>query len=93
MDEASRRRFLTGTALAGLGLAAAFGRARPVAALSLEAPDAETASLYANRCSIDTTHRQMVAEALAKLEGERSPAEVEAVLSTMTCPFCGCRLG
>ena len=93
MDETSRRRFLTATALAGLGLAAAFGRARPVGALSLEPPDAEAASLYANRCSIDTTHRQLVAEVLATLEGERSPAEVEAVLSAMTCPFCGCRLG
>lgn len=93
MESTSRRRILAGTALGGVGLLLGLRRAKRASALSLEASDVEAASLYANRCSIDSTHRQLVAEALAKLEGERSPAEVEAMLSTMTCPFCGCRLG
>jgi hypothetical protein len=93
MEPTTRRRFLAGTALAGFGVAAGLGRTRPAGALSFEEPDAATAALYANRCSVDPVHRQLVSEVLARLDGKATPAEVEAVLSAATCPFCGCRLG
>lgn len=89
----SRRRFLAGTALAGVGFLAGTTRSGRTVALSLDPPDTEAAALYSDRCSADTTHARLVAEILAKLEGKARADEVAAALSGLSCPLCGCRLG
>jgi hypothetical protein len=94
MSSVSRRRFLSTTALGGLGAGAAL-LAGKSAAFTEKAMDAETHKLYANACGgpeAKAYHQQLLDEAKAQLPSDISNAEIEAALSALTCPICGCRL-
>ena len=91
----SRRRFLSTSALSGLGAGAALLAARQAAAFTQKPMDAETHKLYANACSGEEAkayHQQLLDEAKAQLSSGISDAEVEAAIAALTCPICGCRL-
>jgi hypothetical protein len=91
----SRRRFLSTTALGGLGAGAALLAARQAAAFTQKPMDAETHKLYANACSGEETkayHQQLLDEAKAQLPSGISDAEVETAIAALTCPICGCKL-
>jgi hypothetical protein len=91
----SRRHFLSTTAIAGLGAGAALLAGKPAAAFTQKPMDAETHKLYANACGSPETkayHQQLLAEAKAQLPSGISDAEIEAAISALTCPICGCKL-
>ena len=95
MSPLSRRRFLSTTALAGVGAGAVLLAGKPAAAFTQKPMDAETHKLYANACGgPDATayHQQLLAEAKAQLPSNISDAEIEAAIAALTCPICGCRL-
>ena len=95
MSPVSRRRFLSTTALSGLGAGAALLAARPATAFTQKPMDAETHKLYANACGAPEAkayHQQLLDEAKAQLPSGTSDADIEAALSALTCPICGCRL-
>ncbi len=91
----SRRRFLSNTALSGLGAGVALLTGKPAAAFTQKPMDAETHKLYANACGgpeATAYHQQLLTEAKAQLPSGISEGEIEAALSALTCPICGCRL-
>jgi len=91
----TRRRFLSTTALTGLGAGAALLAAKPSAAFTQKPMDTETHKLYANACGSPEAkayHQQLLVEAKAQLPSGISDAEIEAAISALTCPICGCRL-
>ena len=95
MSSLTRRRFLSTTALAGAGAGAVLLAGQQAAAFTQKPMDAETHKLYANACGgSDATayHRQILAEAKAKLPSGISDAEIESAMAALTCPVCGCRL-
>ncbi|MGH7124429.1 MAG: hypothetical protein ACREFI_08665 [Stellaceae bacterium] len=95
MSFVSRRRFLSTTALTGLGAGAALLAGKPAAAFTEKPMDAETHKLYANACGgpeAKTYHQQLLVEAKAQLPSGISDAEIEAALAALTCPICGCKL-
>ena len=92
----SRRRFLSTSALAGMGAGALLLAGRQArAALKLSPMDAETHEAYRNACGgpeVRAYHEQLLAEARAQLAGTMSAKELDAALAALTCPICGCRL-
>jgi hypothetical protein len=95
MSSLSRRRFLSSTALGGLGAGAALLAGKPAAAFTEKPMDAETHKLYASACGgpeAKAYHQQLLAEAKAQLPGGVSDAQIEAAMAALTCPICGCRL-
>jgi hypothetical protein len=85
----SRRGFLMSATAIG-GAAMMFLAARRAFALSLEEADAQAAKLYAGHCSANNAyHAELVAELTAKLQGH-TQSEIEAALSAVRCPICGC---
>ena len=92
----SRSRFLTSSALAGIGAGAVLLPGRPAkAALKLSPMDAETHAAYRNACGgpeVRAYHDQLLAEARAKLAGSMSAQELDQALAVLTCPICGCHL-
>jgi hypothetical protein len=94
----ARRRFLSSTALGGLGLLmgaefvqsiAASGAAR---AWTTQPMDVATHKLYADRCRLapDGYHEQLAAEERTRLAGTMSEAQIDAALAALRCPICGC---
>lgn len=95
MSTVSRRRFLTTSALTGFGAGAALLAGKPAAAFTQRAMDAETHKLYANACGgpeAKAYHQGLLTEAKAQLPSGISDAEIEAAISSLTCPICGCKL-
>jgi hypothetical protein len=95
MSSVSRRRFLFTTALTGLGAGAALLASKPAAGFTQKPMDAETHKLYANACGgpeANAYHQELLAEAKAQLPSGISDAEIEAAITALTCPICGCRL-
>jgi hypothetical protein len=95
MSSLSRRRFLSTTALAGAGAGALLLAGKEAAAFTVKPMDAETHKLYANACGgadAQAYHHQLLVEAKAKLAGSASDAEIEAAMTALSCPICGCRL-
>ncbi len=91
----SRRRFLSTSALTGIGAGATLLAGRRAAAFTEKPMDAETHKLYANACGgpeATAYHQQLLAEAKAQLPIAMTDAEVQAALFALTCPICGCRL-
>ncbi len=92
----SRRRFLAHTALAGAGAAAILvAGQRGAAALTTQPMDATAHAAYLQACGGPQKaayHRQLLDEAMAKLRGQASEAEIEAAIAQLTCPVCGCPL-
>jgi hypothetical protein len=95
MTDTSRRRFLSTTALAGLGtgLAAVLG-GRAARALTYQPMSAPTHQAYLSGCSAnpDPYHQKLIADARAELAATLKPAEIDAQLTQLTCPICGCSL-
>jgi hypothetical protein len=94
----ARRRFLSSTALGGLGLlvgaevvqaVAASGAAR---AWTVQPMNVATHKLYADRCKLATDgyHEQLAAEERTRLAGTMSEAQIDAALAALRCPICGC---
>jgi hypothetical protein len=95
MSSVSRRRFLSTTALSGLGAGAALLAGRSAAAFTEKPMDAETHKLFANACGgagATAYHQELLAEAKARLPTGISDTEIEAAMAALTCPICGCRL-
>ena len=95
MSSLSRRRFLSSTALGGLGAGAALLAGKPAAAFTEKPMDAETHKLYASACGgpeAKAYHQQLLAETKAQFPGGVSDAQIEAAMAALTCPICGCRL-
>lgn len=91
----TRRRFLARTALAGTAGGALLVAARSASAFQVRPMDAETHALYMNRCGggdASAYHRELLAEAKAKLPSTLSEQEIAAALAELTCPVCGCSL-
>jgi len=91
----TRRRFLSTTALTGLGAGAVLISRKQAAAFTQKPMDAETHKLYANACGGPETkayHQELLAAAKAQLPSGISDAEIEAAIAALTCPICGCRL-
>lgn len=85
-----RRKFLSTTALAGVGFAFGIGPAR---AFTLEEPSKDIAALYAaaRSCRTANNHDRILAEIRSALSGrELSEEQERRVLSAVTCPLCGC---
>ncbi len=85
-----RRSFLLSGAALGGGLAL-LGRAGPAAAFSVETVPAASGLgiAYANRCSSDSQHAQI----LAKLDAELAAKTGEQgtyLTASEVCPICGC---
>jgi hypothetical protein len=96
MSITSRRRFLSTTALAGLGtgLSAVLG-GRAAHALTYQPMTAPTHQAYiSGGCSTnpDPYHQKLLADARAELAATLKPAEIDAQLAQLTCPICGCSL-
>jgi len=95
MSSVSRRRFLSTTALSGLGAGAALLAGRSAAAFTEKPMDAETHKLFANACGgagATAYHQELLAEAKARLPTGIGDTEIEAAMAALTCPICGCRL-
>jgi len=96
MSPISRRSFFQSTALAGAGLGALLLRERQARAFEIKPMDAKTKEEFANVCGSpeqQAYHKQLVAEAEVKLDGEgMTHAQIEAAVAQLTCPICGCRL-
>jgi hypothetical protein len=93
MSSLSRRRFLSTSALGGLGAALIAGRS--ATAFTQKPMDAETHKLYVTACGgpeATVYHREFLAQAKAQLPKAISNAEIEAAMAALTCPICGCRL-
>lgn len=91
----SRRHFLSTTALGGIGAGAALLAGKSAAAFTEKAMDAETHKLYASACGgpeAKAYHQELLTEAKAQLPSGTSDAEIEAAISSLTCPICGCKL-
>ena len=87
----ARRRFLAGTALAGLGLAAG---ARTAFAFSQQPMTAAQHKAYMNACAdaADPYHAQLVQQATAELKDRMNAAQIDQAVAAMRCPICGCPL-
>ena len=87
----ARRRFLTNTALAGLGFVAGI---RAAHAFSQQPMTEAEHKAWRNACSgaADPYHAQLVEEAEAGLKGQMSAADIERAVAAMRCPICGCAL-
>ena len=85
----ARRRFLSSTALGGLGLLIGAPAAR---AFTEQPMNAATHKLYTDRCKLATDgyHEQLAAEARARLGTTLSEAQIETALAALRCPICGC---
>ena len=95
MSSLSRRRFLSSTALGGLGAGAALLAGKPAAAFTEKPMDAETHKLYASACGgpeAKAYHQQLLTEAKARVPAGISDAEIESAIAALTGPICGCRL-
>jgi hypothetical protein len=85
-----RRRFLSTTALSGLGLLFSVGAAR---ALRVDDGPAGPAG-QAAACHSAAFHDQLLAEIQGLIEGQALSADDKAkILAAATCPYCGCALG
>lgn len=89
------RRQVMASSLAGLGL----GSLTPLRAMAFSrqrlAPDMQKLYLEACDSSYDTYHTQLVAEVTRMMEEARletTRENLKAVLSSLSCPRCGCRL-
>ena len=85
----ARRRFLSSTALGGLGL---FVGAQTARAWTEQPMDVATHKLYADRCRLanDGYHEQLATEERARLAATMSEAQIETALAALRCPICGC---
>ena len=85
----ARRRFLSSTALGGLGLLVG---ARAAQAFTEQPMNAATHKLYADRCRLanDGYHEQLAAEERTRLAATLSEAQIDAALAALRCPICGC---
>jgi hypothetical protein len=85
----ARRRFLSSTALGGLGLLVGAPMAQ---ALTQQPMNAATHKLYADRCRLanDGYHEALAVEERTRLAATLSPAEIDAALAALRCPICGC---
>ena len=85
----ARRRFLSSTALGGLGLLVGAQAAR---AWTEQPMNVATHKLYADRCRLanDGYHEQLAAEERTRLAGTMSEAQIETALAGLRCPICGC---
>jgi len=85
----ARRRFLSSTALGGLGLLMGASAAQ---AFTEQPMNAATHKLYADRCKLATDgyHEQLAAEERARLAPTLSEAQIETALAALRCPICGC---
>ena len=95
MRRTTRRAFFQSTALAGAGLAALLVRGRRAEAFVVKPMDANTGLEFANVCGSPEQrayHKQLLAEAEARLAGSMTQDQIEAALARLTCPICGCRL-
>jgi hypothetical protein len=95
MSSVSRRRFLSSTALGGLGAGAALLAGKPAAAFTEKPMDAETHKLYASACGgpdAKAYHQKLLVEAKAQLPSGTTNSQIEAAMAALTCPICGCRL-
>jgi len=95
MRPMTRRSFFQSTALAGAGLGALLMRDRHAQAFEIRPMDAKTREEFANVCGSPEQrayHKQLLAEAEAKLQGSMTHAQIEAAVAQLTCPICGCRL-
>lgn len=89
----NRRRFLLASAILGAtGMVAGVSSAL---AFSVEQMDAKTEALWLSACQapglINPYHRQLVADVMAALQG-KPQAEIDAQISTLSCPLCGCSI-
>jgi len=89
LPSTARRRFLSSTALGGLGLLVG---ARAARAWTEQPMDVATHKLYADRCRLanDGYHEQLAAAERARLSGTMTAAQIEAALAQLRCPICGC---
>jgi len=87
----ARRRFLSSTALGGLGLLAG---AQAAWAFTEQPMNAATHKLYADRCRLanDGYHEQLAAAERTRLGATMSEAQIETALAALRCPICGCPL-
>lgn len=89
MSESSRRRFLSGSAIAVAAAALpASGRA-----FSLVEPSEDIRRKYESACGHQEYHNQLIAEVRDILEAKGEPREEEEVreiISSISCPLCGC---
>jgi hypothetical protein len=85
----ARRRFLSSTALGGLGLVVGAQAAR---AWTEQPMNVATHKLYADRCNLanDGYHEQLAAAERTRLAGTLSEAQIETALAALRCPICGC---
>ncbi|MFI5023199.1 MAG: hypothetical protein ACHQRJ_16335 [Alphaproteobacteria bacterium] len=86
----NRRAFLLSTAGLG-GVLALLSRSQSAAALSIEGIPAQSGlgAAYANRCSGDGAHAQILAKLESALAG-RTGAPGSMISMTEYCPICGC---
>lgn len=89
LPSTARRRFLSSTALGGLGLLLGAPAAR---AFTEQPMNAATHKLYADRCRLATDgyHEQLAAEERTRLGTTLSEAQIDAALAALRCPVCGC---
>jgi len=96
MPPMSRRSFFQSTALASAGLGVLLLCDRQARAFEVKPMDAKTKEEFANVCGSpeqQAYHKQLLAEAEAKLEGEgMTHAQIEAAVAQLSCPICGCKL-
>ena len=87
----ARRRFLSSTALAGIGLLIGTRTAR---AFTQQKMDPAVHKAYLNGCTnaADPYHAGLVQQAEAQMQGRMSDADIQAAIATMRCPICGCAL-
>jgi hypothetical protein len=87
----ARRRFLSSTALGGLGLLVGVGTAR---AFTEQPMNAATHKLYADRCKLanDGYHEELLADERKRLGPTMSGQQLEQALAALRCPICGCPL-
>lgn len=85
----ARRRFLSSTALGGLGLLVGAQAAR---AWTQQPMDVATHKLYADRCRLasDGYHEQLAIEERTRLAGTMSEDQLTSALAALRCPICGC---
>jgi len=79
-----------------LGFSAALGAGLPFAAhaLSIEEAPAAIDEILTAACLARSHHAQIRAALIAELDRRGfPPAEAEAIVGTMDCPQCGCRIG
>lgn len=85
----TRRRLLETSMLAGVALLVP-GIAR---AFMVETAPVKVQELQQLACAEQQTHRDLVAEALAKIDDKTLPEDDrQKVMQAFDCPYCGCRL-